>query len=132
MEKDALNAVTEEAAVPAVPEEAGAAAAERSPKGGKWQKFKASWKKDFKKNGVSYLLFLPVLAWLIVVCYVPMVGLVLAFKDYSVYDGIFGSPWIGWTNFEILFTGGGTGSLDFLYALRNTLAIGALNLTLST
>ena len=130
MEKDALNAVTEEAVPQAAEEAAAVKAAERAPKGGKWQKFKASWKKDLKKNGASYLLFLPVLAWLVIFCYVPMVGLVLAFKDYDVYDGIFGSQWIGWANFEILFTGGGTGSLDFLYALRNTLALGALNLTI--
>ena len=130
MDQDATNAVNE-AAIEEVPSEAVVPkAAEKAPKGHKWQKFKDGWRKDFKKYGVSYLLFLPVLAWLIVFHYIPMVGLILAFKDSSVYDGIFGSPWIGWANFRVLFTGGGTGTLDFLYALRNTLAIGGLNLTI--
>ena len=96
---------------------------------GGWQKWKKSWKKDLKKNWPVYLLFLPVLAWLLIVHYVPMLGILLAWKDYNVWDGIWGSEWVGWANFETLFTGGGTGSLDFLYALRNTVMIGLLNLT---
>lgn len=125
-----LNTVSEELAVPSAQAES---AAQEAPKagesGGRWQKFKKSWKKDLKTNWPVYLLFLPVLAWLLIVHYIPMVGILLAWKDYDVWDGIWGSQWVGWQNFEQLFTGGGTGSLDFLYALRNTLMIGLMNLT---
>ena len=32
----------------------------------------------------------------------------IAFKDYNFADGIFGSPWVGWKNFELLFSGANT------------------------
>lgn len=89
-----------------------------------------SWKSDICKNWPVYLLFLPVLAWLVVFHYVPMTGIVLAFKDYNIWDGIWGSKWCGFDNFTLMFTGGGTGSNDFLFALRNTVVIGLLNLTI--
>ena len=89
------------------------------------------WKKDLKKNWIVYVLFLIPLAWLIVFHYLPIVfGIPLAFKEYNIWDGIWGSPWVGWENFKIMFTGGGTGSGDFMQAFRNTLVLGAMNLTL--
>jgi len=66
---------------------------------------------------------LPVLAYFIIFHYVPMVGLVIAFKDYVMSDGIFGSAWVGWDNFARLF-----GSVDFPRAIRNTLTISILRL----
>lgn len=95
---------------------------------GGWMRFKREWKKDLVKNWPVYLLFIPVLVWLLIVHYIPMVGILLAWKDYDVWDGIWGSEWIGWGNFETLFTGGGTGGQDFLFALRNTVMIALLNL----
>ena len=50
--------------------------------------------------------------------YVPMAGLVLAWKKFTVSGGLFGSPWVGWTYFERLFT-----APDFLRVLRNTVFI---------
>lgn len=50
-----------------------------------------------------YLLALPAIVWYIVFCYLPMGGLSLAFKDYKVKFGIWGSPWVGQDNFELLF-----------------------------
>ena len=89
------------------------------------------WKKDFKANWVIYLLFLPVLAWLVVFHFVPiLISIPLVFEDYEARYGLFGSPWVGWQNFTDLFTGGGTGSDSFLLALRNTAVIGVLNLTI--
>ena len=89
------------------------------------------WKKDFKTNWVIYCLFLPVLVWLILFHYLPIgFSIPLAFKDYKDYLGIFESPWNGWENFRYLFTGGGVGGSEFLLALRNTFAIGGLNLTI--
>lgn len=87
------------------------------------------WKKDLKKNWIIYVLFLIPFAWLLVFHYIPMFGIILAFKDYNVWLGIWGSPWVGWYNFQMMFTGGGSGAGQFLQALRNTLVIGGLNLT---
>ncbi len=46
---------------------------------------------------------IPGMAWFILICYVPMFGIVIAFKDYKFSQGIWGSEWIGFKNFEYLF-----------------------------
>jgi len=61
-------------------------------------------------------MMLPVLALVILFEYVPMAGLVLAFKKYNVGKGIFGSDWNGFKNFEFLFA-----STDTAVIIRNTL-----------
>lgn len=53
-----------------------------------------------------YLMALPALIYMIINNYMPLAGLVVAFKDYNVRDGIFGSDWIGFKNFEYLFKTG--------------------------
>jgi putative aldouronate transport system permease protein len=55
--------------------------------------------------------------------YVPMAGQVIAFKDYVMSDGVFGSTWVGLDNFRRLFD-----SADFPRVLRNTLTISLLRL----
>ena len=50
-----------------------------------------------------YLLLLPGLIWFIVWCYIPMDGVLLAFKKYNAKLGILGSQWIGLTNFKRIF-----------------------------
>jgi len=50
-----------------------------------------------------YLMLLPGTVYLIINNYIPMAGIVVAFKQYNVRKGIFGSPWIGLKNFEFLF-----------------------------
>ena len=67
---------------------------------------------------------LPVLGFFLVFNYVPMVGLVIAFKDYVMSHGMFGSEWVGLDNFARLF-----GSDDFPRAIRNTLTISLLRLS---
>ena len=57
----------------------------------------------WKRNGALLLMTLPGLLLLLVFAYLPMVGLVVAFKDYRAYLGIFGSKWIGFQNFYYLF-----------------------------
>ncbi len=59
---------------------------------------------------------LPAIALVIAFCYLPMVGLVIAFKDYKYNLGMFGSPWAGFENFEYLFK-----SNNFTVIVRNTL-----------
>lgn len=68
----------------------------------KHEKRKTSIKKILKNNWLLLLMLLPALAYVIIFNYMPMSGLVLAFKNYRVRDGIFGSPWCGWQNFEFL------------------------------
>jgi len=65
-----------------------------------------------------YLLLLPALLLFVVFRYVPMAGIVLAWKQFNVTLGLFGSPWAGWKYFERLLD-----APDFYRALRNTLFI---------
>lgn len=49
-----------------------------------------------KKNWMLYIFFLmPALLLTIIFKYVPMGGLLIAFKDYNVIKGVLGSPWSG-------------------------------------
>ena len=70
-----------------------------------------------------YVMLLPTVIWLILFLYKPMYGLQIAFKDYSIFRGIEGSPWIGFEHFERLFSND-----QFLRALRNTVIISAYTL----
>lgn len=72
--------------------------------------------KVVKKYWPLYIMFIPGLAYLIINNYIPMAGIVVAFKQYNVNDGMFGSPWVGLENFEFLF-----GTSDAFIILRNTL-----------
>ena len=65
-----------------------------------------------------YLLLIPALLLFLVFRYVPMAGIVLAWKQFTVTGGLFGSPWAGWKFFERLFA-----SPEFFRVLRNTLFI---------
>lgn len=50
-------------------------------------------KKDFKRNKVLYLMVLPVIAFYIIFSYIPMSGIIIAFKDFKPALGIYDSPW---------------------------------------
>lgn len=58
-----------------------------------------------KRNWQLYLMLVPVVVFFILFCYGPMYGLILAFKDYKVLRGIFGSPWANpwYKHFERFF-----------------------------
>ena len=58
---------------------------------------------QIKNDWLLYILLLPVLLWYLVFCYVPMAGVILAFKDYSFRGGLWGSPWLGLGNFIQMF-----------------------------
>lgn len=62
-------------------------------------------------------MLLPGLIFIFIFCYLPMGGLVIAFKEYRFDLGIFGSPWNGLDNFKYLFE-----SQSFYIILRNTIA----------
>lgn len=61
---------------------------------------------DLKANRVKWLMILPAAIVVILMCYIPMTGIVLAFKEFNYHDGIFGSPWVGFKNFEYFFQSG--------------------------
>jgi len=84
-----------------------------------------TWAHDLRKNWVLYLLFTPILVWMILFHYAPMPGILMAFQNYSVSKGLFHSQWIGLQNFIDLFTGTG-----FPLAFRNTCAMALLSLTI--
>lgn len=65
-----------------------------------------------------YLMMLPGLLYFAVFRYLPMFGLVIAFKDYDIFKGIWASQWVGLKNFRELFH-----SSDFWNVLTNTLKI---------
>jgi ABC-type polysaccharide transport system, permease component len=70
-----------------------------------------------------YLLLLPASAYYILFCYLPMFGVVLAFKELDYSKGIWMSPWVGLANFEQIFK-----ERDFWSAVKNTVVIAGLRL----
>ncbi len=57
-------------------------------------------KEHFKRNWPYYVMMLPGIIYLVMFKYIPMLGSVIAFKDYSAYKGIWDSAWCGLTNFK--------------------------------
>lgn len=86
----------------------------------------ANLSKELKRNRALFLMILPAMAIVFIFSYLPMSGLVLAFKDYRYNLGIFKSPWNGIENFRFLFASG-TGWL----ITRNTILYNLLNLVTS-
>lgn len=88
-----------------------------------------TWRKAFMQHYWLYILMIPGILYMLIFNYTPMAGLVMAFEDFSPYNGdtaiqaMFGSPFAGLKYFEKLFTGP-----DFWRLLRNTLAISLANL----
>ena len=74
-------------------------------------------------NRYLYLLLLPCVIYFIIFNYVPMYGLILAFKNFMFNKGIMGSPWVGLSNFVYLF------HLQQFYAvLRNSVLLSVLKI----
>ena len=76
-----------------------------------------------KQHRALYLMLLPGLVLLILLHYLPMYGVILAFKEFNFSQGILGSRWVGLKYFREIFT-----DTYFLKALRNTLLISSLKL----
>jgi len=60
----------------------------------------------FAKNRVFLIMLIPAVLYIVIFAYIPMGGIILAFKKYSYAGGIFGSPWNGLQNFEFFFNSG--------------------------
>lgn len=82
---------------------------------------KKGFVKTFKKNLPLTIMALPALIVMILFRYLPMSGLLLAFKRFNVRKGIFGSDWVGGDNFSFLFQ-----TSDAWVITRNTICYNAL------
>ncbi len=83
---------------------------------------------EIAKNRSLFLMIMPAVLIFLVFSYLPMAGMVIAFKSYSYTDGIFGSPWAGFSNFEFLFQSGkawlitkNTVIFNFIFMIVNNL-----------
>ncbi|MDR2536850.1 MAG: ABC transporter permease subunit [Treponema sp.] len=86
--------------------------------------------KKWTKDDLQFsLLALPTTVWYILFCYLPMFGVIIAFKDYRISGGflqsIISSKWVGFQNFEFFLTGP-----DIWMIIRNTLGYNVVMLVL--
>lgn len=96
-----------------------------SPRAGQ-KPFAARLWRDLRANGSLYLLMLPVIVFYFIFSYIPMGGVLIAFKDYSLKKGVLGSPWAGMfglAHFVTFVT-----DPFFLRLVRNTVLISLYNL----
>ncbi len=78
---------------------------------------------NYRQNRMLYWMLLPSLVYVLIFNYLPMAGLAMAFQDYSLTRGIFGSKWVGLKNFQDFF-----GGIYFSRTLGNTLILSLLDL----
>ncbi|WP_429147361.1 ABC transporter permease [Anaerotaenia torta] len=77
-----------------------------------------------KKNKELYVFLIPGILFIIAFRYIPMYGIITAFQDYNIFQGLLKSPWIGFKHFEALML-----SPAFYKVLKNTLIISFSKLT---
>ncbi|WP_097014046.1 ABC transporter permease [Anaerocolumna aminovalerica] len=83
---------------------------------------------ELKKNRILYLMCVPALIVLILFCYIPFGGVWMAFTDFNVVDGIFGSKFVGLENFKFFFSKNSMG----WRVTYNTLVINFFGIILGT
>jgi putative aldouronate transport system permease protein len=86
-------------------------------------KLKRSFRRVLNRDKYLYLMLIPVAVYFILFKYAPLFGEMIAFKNYRLADGIWGSEWVGLEQFRKLFT-----SKEFFTVLRNTLLLNLYNL----
>ncbi|MGQ4268578.1 ABC transporter permease, partial [Nocardiopsis changdeensis] len=91
----------------------------RAARPGRGPSLRARWRRD----RALLLMTLPAIGLLAVFHYVPTFGNIIAFQQYNPWDGVLGSPWVGFYQFERLFT-----DPRFWNAVGNTLVIAAVQL----
>ncbi|PWM42076.1 MAG: sugar ABC transporter permease [Clostridiales bacterium] len=87
---------------------------------------KTGWQKimmRIREHAGFYILLLPSLVLLIIFTYIPMYGVIIAFKNFKPINGIWGSDWVGWYNFERFFS-----QASFWNILTNTLTLSIYSL----
>lgn len=85
--------------------------------------FRSRLAKNIQKNWILYLMILPPVIYYLVFAYAPMYGVQLAFKNYEVKKGIWGSPWVGLDHFKRFFK-----SYNFGLLIQNTIGISVYSL----
>ncbi len=73
----------------------------------------------WKKHWLALLILVPALLEVLIFKYLPLIGIVIAFKDFNILQGIWGSSWVGLENFKEIFS-----NPDMLKAVKNTLING--------
>lgn len=84
---------------------------------------RAGWFKTLRKNFPLVTMTLPALVVVLAVYYLPMGGIIIAFKDYRFDEGILGSDWSGFKNFYYLFSTRDAWSITFNTLYLNSLFI---------
>ncbi len=88
---------------------------------------KKNKKKKFRHFLPIYLMALPGMIYLFINNYLPLPGLVLAFKKFNARKGIFRSPFVGWKNFKYLFA-----TKDAFVITRNTICYNVVFIIVNT
>lgn len=83
----------------------------------------SSHKGWLRRDWRLYVMLILPIAFYLIFCYKPMIGVVIAFQKYNMFKGMWGSKWVGLENFRFTM-----GMADFKYALRNTLWLNFLGL----
>lgn len=79
--------------------------------------------RELRKEWDLYLLLIPGILSILLFRYTPMYGIIIAFKDFNIFDGMAASPWVGLKHFEKLIT-----YPDFLQVFKNTIIISLLKI----
>lgn len=93
---------------------------------GKKSRVTFDWR-EFKRQKVLMFWSAVIVVYGVIFCYVPLTGWIMAFQHYKPKDGLLGSKFVGLDKFVTLFS-----DATFLQVIRNTLAMGALNLISGT
>ncbi|MBH0156633.1 MULTISPECIES: ABC transporter permease [Fictibacillus] len=94
---------------------------EKKPLGPRFKRFF----KDFKNQWELQSMIIPGLIFMIIFSYIPMYGLLIAFKQYTALDTFSTAPWVGLKNFQIIMT-----DKFFWEAMVNTVAISLMKLAI--
>ncbi|MGO4106913.1 ABC transporter permease [Paenibacillus sp. YAF4_2] len=78
---------------------------------------------NFKRDYLLYALLLLPMAYFVIFRYAPIYGVLMAFQDYNIFQGISGSEWVGLDVFQFIFQ-----QDSFYRALKNTLLLNLLDL----
>ena len=87
----------------------------------------AEFTKEFKRQWVLVAISVAYVIYGIIFYYLPLVGWLMAFQNFVYADGLTGSKWVGLDKFRFLFS-----DKTFIMVIRNTFAMGVLNLVFST
>lgn len=90
---------------------------------GKKQNLWKRCQRAFLRDKFLWLLIAPGICFIILFCYIPMYGVLIAFQNFSPYKGMAASPWIGFAHFQDFF-----GSSDFWRLIKNTVLISVYSL----